>query len=249
MGNEFQDLFSGHARDYAQFRPAYPDELYQYLSSVTNNHDCAWDCATGTGQSAVELAKFYRQVIATDASEKQISNAVQKHNIVYRVALADHSCIDSQSLDLITVAQALHWFNLATFTKEVQRVLKPDGILAVWTYNLMQVNPAVDQLIASLYRDVLGEYWSFERRIVENGYQDIEFPFQSVTPADFSMQLPWHFNDLMGYLGTWSAVKTYQKKNMRNPLDQFSDKLQAAWGDINKPRTVSWPLTVKVWRK
>lgn len=248
MEGKFQDLFSGHANGYAQFRPRYPATLYPYLSTLTSEHEAAWDCATGSGQSAIELAKYYQHVIATDASEKQIQNATRHERIEYRVALADDSQIPSASLDLITVAQALHWFDLETFTSEVQRVLKPGGILAVWTYNLMQINSALDELVNHLYRDILGDYWSFERKLVEEGYQGIHFPMQEITPPAFTMQRPWQLSDMIGYLNTWSAVKSYEKERNINPVAHISDKLTVAWGTDDAYRTVNWPLTVKIWR-
>ena len=250
MNNEFQDLFSNHAKNYATFRPNYPDDLYPYLASQTKEHEQAWDCATGTGQSAIKLADYYKNVFATDASEKQIKNARSKTNVQYRVALADKSGLDSDSIDLITVAQALHWFNLETFADEVQRVLKSQGVLAVWTYNLMLINPVIDQIIFQLYSDTLGKYWSFERKLVEQGYQNIDFPLRPVLAPEFSMKKYWDFQQLIGYLNTWSAVKKYQQQKNINPVEVIYEQLKAAWCDMTDNRyEVEWPLTVKLWRK
>lgn len=253
MSSNFQDLFSGHAKDYAVFRPSYPDELYPYLASLTPQQDLAWDCATGTGQSAIKLADFYQQVIATDASEKQIQNASYKQNVQYHVALADKSSLVTDSIDLITVAQALHWFDLDSFTHEVQRVLKPGGVLAVWTYNLMAINPETDKLILDLYNNTLGEHWSFDRKQVEQGYQGIDFPLPTLDSPAFSMQQSWQFEQLIGYLNTWSAVKKYQQQHNINPIEVIYEKLKTAWFDnmdnSEDRYVVNWPLTVKLWRK
>ena len=155
----FKDYFSGHADDYSKYRPKYPAALFSYLASLTQTQQRAWDCATGNGQSAVALAEYFQEVIATDASEKQIENAVSKNGITYRVATAEDSGIDSSSVDLITVAQAFHWFNRQDFATEVDRVLKNDGILAIWTYNLLSINPSIDKILYHLYDGILGNYW------------------------------------------------------------------------------------------
>ena len=246
--NRFQDLFSGHSEDYAQYRPDYPDELYQYLASLTNQHELAWDCATGTGQAAVKLATYFDKIIATDASEKQVKNALPHPNVTYQTTTAEKTDIKDQSLDLITVAQALHWFNLDKFVTEVKRVLKPGGILAAWTYNLISITPTIDKIVLKLYQDILGEYWSFERKLVEEGYKDIRFPFSEITAPDFTMNKNWTLQQLTGYLNTWSALKQYEKKNNLNPLELVFDELVTAWGNIKDTRLIDWPLTLKIWR-
>jgi len=149
----FRDHFSVQAADYAKFRPHYPTELFDYLSDIAPDNEIAWDCATGNGQAAVALASKFRNVIATDASEKQIKNAARHERIDYRVVTAEKSGIDSGKIDIITVAQALHWFALDLFYAEAKRVLKPQGVLAVWGYNLLRIAPDVDNVINHFYGD------------------------------------------------------------------------------------------------
>ena len=242
----FKDHFSTGSSDYSQYRPQYPVKLFEYLASLTAIPQRAWDCATGTGQCALHLADYYSEVIATDASSNQIANATKKPGIQYRVASAEDSGIESNSVDLITVAQALHWFDLAAFTKEVNRVLKPGGILAVWTYNLLKIEENIDKEIDRFYQE-LAPYWPPERKMVEDGYKNVVFPFKEIIPPSFEMQAEWNLKQLLGYLGTWSAVKKYQSAQKINPVDELSTMIFPLWESSKMTKEVRWPLTVKIW--
>lgn len=249
MQIDFKDRFSEKSENYDRYRPQYPDELFSYLASISKNHQTAWDCATGTGQSALSLSKYYSKIIATDASKSQIENATKNDKVEYRVAPAEHTNIEINSIDLITVAQALHWFDIKLFTKEVERVLKEQGVLCVWTYNLLQVKEDIDEVVNHLYQTVLDDYWPKERKLVEEGYKSIHFPFKELHTPSFHMSTEWNLSHLLGYLNTWSAVKKYQRRNGINPVDNIHDKLLALWGDPEKVIPVIWPLNVKVWIK
>lgn len=229
------------------YRPRYPEELFSYLSSIVQYHDRAWDCATGNGQSALYLSEYFSEVIGTDASKNQIDSAIEKEGITYRVEQAEKTKFDSDSVDLITVAQALHWFNIDAFAKEAERVLKPNGVLAVWTYNLLKIKPGINEIINHLYGDVLGSYWSPERKIVEQGYKDIQLPFQKIVSPSFAMKAEWILSQLIGYLCTWSAVRKYEENNGMNPVESLFEQLSGLWGDPERKLSVEWPLTVKVW--
>jgi SAM-dependent methyltransferase len=202
----FQDHFSGHADRYGAFRPTYPVALFEYLASLAPARDLAWDCATGNGQAALALSPFFGRVVATDASPQQVAQARPHDRIDYLVAPAERTPLPESSIDLITVAQALHWFALPAFYSEVLRVARPGGILAAWCYELNEITPEVDQVIGRLYSDILGGDWPPERRLVEEGYRTIPFPFDEVAPPQFSMGARWDLPRLLGYLGTWSAV-------------------------------------------
>jgi len=243
----FKDHFSQDSENYGRCRPGYPASLFRYLASKTRDHAVAWDCATGTGQAAIMLADLYSEVWATDASSEQIAKARQHAGVRYKVAPAEASTLRDDSVDLITVAQALHWFDIPAFTWEVCRVLKPSGVLAVWTYNLLHVSPDVDGVIMALYSDTLADYWPEERKLVESGYRDIDFPLRQLKPPSIHMRENWDFNHLTCYLSTWSAVKRYEKEQGRNPLEDCHDRLLSSWGDPEKTRLVSWPLTLRVW--
>lgn len=245
----FKDYFSVDPGAYQQYRPAYPNALFLYLAKIAPDLQCAWDCATGSGQSAIPLSACFKQVIATDGSASQISSAIQTNGVSYRVANAECSLIEASSVDLITVAQALHWFDLQAFTAEVERILKPDGVLAVWTYNLLQVNAGVDLLIRHLYHDVLGAYWPPERKMVEQGYAGVSFPFERVDAPPFNMSADWALPQLFGYLQTWSALKQYQNKRSHNPLEDIAQSLVETWGEPSNTLRINWPLSLRVWKK
>ena len=247
MSNRFKDHFSGNAADYAHYRPGYPSALFDYLASRAPSLTVAWDCATGSGQAAHELAKRFQQVIASDASPAQIDAAPPCSGVAYRVAPAEQSGIDSASIDLVTVAQALHWFDLEAFYQEVTRVLRPNGLLAVWSYNLLRIAPPLDRLIDRLYHEILGNYWPPERKQVERGYAALPFPFPELShsPA-FSMSAEWTLAQLLGYLNTWSATARYREATGRSPLQPLMETLQEIWGSPNTRRQVTWPLSLRL---
>jgi SAM-dependent methyltransferase len=241
----FKDHFSKQAAGYAKFRRWYPQKLFDYLGSIAPSRQLAWDCATGNGQAAVGLASVFNRVIATDASEKQIANA-QSHKIVeYRVAPAENSGIGSETLDLIMVAQALHWFDLDRFYPEVRRVLKNNGVFAASAYNLLHVEPAIDEVVNRYYYEVVGPFWPPERKLVEQ-FADLPFPFHKVDAPKFEMTAQWNLGHLLGYLQTWSSTQRFIAAKGGDPLDQIRKDLSAVWGDANQTRCVVWPLTLRV---
>ncbi|MEJ2155480.1 MAG: class I SAM-dependent methyltransferase [Desulfobacteraceae bacterium] len=243
---DFKDYFSNNSANYSKFRPVYPDALFDYLAGIAPSSALAWDCATGSGQAAQKLARRFSRVIATDASSEQLRKAKPVDNIAYRVAPAEKAPFPDNAVDLITVAQALHWFDIELFFREAKRVLKTDGVIAVWTYNLLTIEPALDKIINGFYENVLGPYWPPERVMVEDGYRDISFPFQKLLCPAFSMSASWSLNELLGYLGTWSAVKQYRDKMGSDPLDIIRNDLAAQWGAPDRRYHVDWPLSVRV---
>lgn len=245
----FKDYFSYNSAAYSRHRPGYPDSLFVYLSSICPSHKMAWDCATGSGQSAQQLSQYFDTVIATDASESQVSCAQKKDNVHYFVATAENSAIGNNRLDLITIAQALHWFDLPAFSIEIERTLKQGGILAAWSYNLLTVQADIDEQVNHLYSTILNQYWPAERAIVEEGYQSVSFSFEELLIPGFKMTIEWTFEQLISYLSTWSAVNAYITSNNQNPVDLIYPELLQNWGNIDKERTVAWPLTVRVWQK
>jgi len=244
----FKDHFSGHAALYSRFRPTYPVALFDYLATTAPGREMVWDCATGGGQAATVLADCFSRVIATDASAAQLANAPAKPNLEYRVATAEQSGLPDQSADLITVAQALHWFSLEPFYAECKRVLKPGGVLAVWAYDLLSIAPAIDPLVNHFYHEVVGPWWPPERKILERGYRTLPFPFAELKSPDFAMNARWSLAHLLGYIESWSAVQRYRKENGRDPLELLRAPLAAAWGDPELEREVTWPLEVRLGR-
>ena len=244
---EFKDHFSAHAADYAKFRPRYPKELFRWLASAAPGTELAWDCATGNGQAAVELADVFERVIATDASESQVRNAEAHRRVEYRVAPAEGSGLVSNTLDLVTVAQALHWFDLERFYAEVRRVLKPHGLLAAWAYKLTKIDPTIDAVVDQYYSDIVGAYWPAERVLVEK-FEELSFPFPEIATPPFEMVAQWNAEHLVGYLRTWSATQRFVAANQRDPLKDIEGNLRSAWGNAEQLRPVSWPLVVRVGR-
>ncbi len=242
----FRDHFSKQANAYSEYRPHYPEALFKFLAEQLDDHSLVWDCATGSGQAALGLVPYFERVIASDASGAQLKQAVPHAKIVYRVATAEASHLDPQSVDLVTVAQALHWFDLDRFYAEVKRVLKPDGRIAVWTYNLHRIAPPIDAVIDHFYREVVGPYWPPERTYVETNYRTIPFPFQEIETPAFEMSAEWGLNQLIGYLYTWSATTRFMAERGFDPVASLKEPLAKAWGFADAQRTVHWPLFLRM---
>jgi SAM-dependent methyltransferase len=219
--------------------------LFGWLASIAPVRQLAWDCATGSGQAAVEVAEVFERVIATDASEKQITNAERHQGVEYRVATAERSGLESSSVDLITVAQALHWFDLDKFYLEVRRVAKPRGVIAATAYKLATVSPKIDAVVNRYYSEIVGRYWPTERVLVEK-FEELPFPFAEIETPPFEMVAEWSVEQLLGYLRTWSATQRFMAAEKRDPLADIETELRQAWGE--QQRRVVWPLTVKVGR-
>lgn len=246
----FHDHFSGVAACYADFRPHYPAALFDYLAELVPRRALVWDCAAGNGQASLDLALRFDRVVATDASEEQIAAATAHPKVEYRVAPAEASGLPDACAGLVTVAQALHWFDLDRFYAEATRVLSPAGVLAVWAYGVNQVEGSpVNEIVQDYYANVVGPYWPPERKLVEDGYRTVPFPFTGITPPAFHMETRWTLAQLLGYFSTWSATNRCLKATGRNPLDLLAPALARAWGDVTSPRRVVWPLSVRVGRK
>lgn len=242
----FKDHFSGQASDYALYRPSYPPELFEFLASLCAEREAAWDCGTGNGQAAIRLADFFQKVMATDPSQKQIRNAFPYPRVVYQIAAAEKTGIAGGSIDLITVAQAIHWFDFDQFYAEANRVLKPGGILAVWCYYLPRISPEIDAAIDDFYTHTVGSYWPPERKWVDDRYRSLPFPFVEIQAPQFYMKTDWSLENLAGYISTWSAVQQFIAAKRYNPLDEFGSKLHSLWGDEEKKAAVKWPFYLRV---
>lgn len=244
----FKDYFSQQAIDYTQYRPYYPQALFAYLATLAKTHQCAWDCATGNGQAAKGLVPYFKKIIATDASERQIAYVFQHPQVSYKVELAEQTTIRTHSVDLVVVAQAAHWFDFEAFYAEIKRVLKPQGIIALWCYRLLHITPEIDHLVEHFYTDVLGPFWPAERRFVDAGYQTLPFPFQEITPPLFEMQATWSLEHLIGYLHTWSAVQKFKEQRKRDPVIDIIADLRQAWGIPATEKNVYWPISLRIGR-
>ncbi|MCP9808759.1 class I SAM-dependent methyltransferase [Cyanobium sp. HWJ4-Hawea] len=249
------DHFKNVAQYYGEFRPKYPQRLFELITEATSEHQHAWDCATGSGQAAVALAGFFERVTATDASAAQLEQSEPHWKVAYRVAPAEASGLASRSVDAITVAQALHWFPLDAFFQECERVLKPGGILAIWTYSLlMSQKNSINQIIQHYYRNIVGPYWPPQRALVDDCYRSIQLPFKELNLAELratplAIQENWTLAHLKGYLRSWSASGYLQQAQYQDPLESIREELDTAWGEASQEKTITWPLTLRITKK
>jgi SAM-dependent methyltransferase len=238
------------AARYAGFRPHYPAELFDYLATLVPRTALAWDCACGNGQATVDLAQRFERVVATDGSKEQIASAVERSNVEYRVALAEQSGLPNGEVGLVTVAQALHWFDFDPFYAEVKRVLAADGVFAAWAYGINQVEgDAANEIVLDYYSNVVGPYWPPERKLVEEEYRTIPFPFCEIAAPVFRMETHWTLERLLGYFSSWSATNRFIRAKGFNPLKALWDALSKVWPDPRSTRRVTWPLTVRIGRR
>jgi SAM-dependent methyltransferase len=245
---EFEDHFSRLADQYAAHRPGYPEALFDYLASLAPDRRLAWDCGTGNGQAAVALADYFEKVMATDASAEQIANAFAHERVHYAVEPAEKTSLLEGSVDLVTVGVAVHWFDFDAFYAEVRRVTKPGGVLAVWTYHLPVIEPAVDACLERYYRRTLAGYWPERIRYLEERYRTLPFPFGEIEAPPFEAKAAWQLEELVGFLSSWSATRKYAEREGRHPLPDIMDELEEAWGDAAQERVVRWPLHMRVGR-
>ncbi len=242
----FKDHFSELSDLYAQYRPRYPDDMFAWLAEISDPRGRAWDCATGNGQVAVSLAEHFDEVVATDASEQQIAAAIAHPGVSYSVAPAEASGLDDVCCNLVTVGQALHWFDQKAFAAEARRVAAPNAVLAVWFYELCSVSADCDAVIDGLYSGILDGFWPEERSYIEDGYSSIDLPGVGLDTPEFEMSAEWQVGDMLGYLRSWSACKRYQTAHGEDPVAKIAMLLKEAWG--KDPRRVTWPLTIRVSR-
>ena len=245
----FADHFSGVSAGYAAFRPRYPDALFDFLADAAPAREAAWDCATGNGQAALGLARHFARVIATDASDAQIAHATPHPRVTYRVAPAEASGLGDRSVDLVTAAQAVHWFDRPRFWAEVRRVLRPGGgVIAVWTYWFFSIAPELDAIVQRFYKETVGPFWPPERKLTEDRYRTIDFPFTEFAVPQFTIEQPLTLDDVAGYIRTWSATRGFVQHHGRDPVETLVADLAPAWGDPRTPRFARWPVAVRAGR-
>ena len=241
----FEDHFSKQAADYARFRPTYPDELYDFILCCTTGRDLAWDCGTGNGQAARGLATYFKQVYATDPSACQIAEAPVIGNVAFSIGAAEYSGLAAQSVDLVTSAQAAHWFDHARFDAEVRRVLKPGGTICLWTYKdpLCQ-DSAVAEALHWISRQLLGDYWPKSAKDIFQRYREMPFPYQRISTPDFTITASMTFEQVFGYLSSWSATQAFLDADSANTLGQMHETLGQAWGERTQPKSFSFAMFV-----
>ncbi len=240
-----KDNFSQRASIYAQYRPDYLGELFEYILGFVKEKKLAWDCGTGNGQSAKVLSKYFQKVFATDISQKQIDHAHKEANIFYAIEPAEKTSLADKTVDLITVAQAIHWFDFENFYAEVNRVAKPGAVIAAWTYSLLHISPTIDPLINEYHYKTLENYWDPERKYVNDGYAGIPFPFEKIPTPAFSIEVNWSLEELEGYLNTWSALQKFIAANSYSPVPELVNNIEQHWGNSEK-RKMIFPVHLKL---
>jgi SAM-dependent methyltransferase len=241
------DHFSAVADAYAEYRPTYPPGLAVFLASVAPTRALAWDCGTGSGQAAALLAGEFEQVIATDLSAKQLSHAEQAANVRYREGDEGSSGLADASCDLVTVAQAAHWFDLPKFYAEVDRVLKPNGVLAIWGYGRIIVHPEIDPIIQWFQHQRVGRYWPPGREHANAQYRTLDFPYPRIDAPSFVMEHRWPRQHFVGYLRTCSAVDRCVRAEGCDPIPDIEARLDAVWPE-DEVRLIQWPIHMLIGR-
>ena len=240
--------FSPLAAVYARARPRYPAALYAWLAGQSPRHELAWDCATGNGQAAVGLVEHFRRVVATDASAEQVRHATPHERIDFRVARAESSGLEDASVDLVTVAAAAHWFDLEAFGVEVRRVLRPGGLLAVWSYHAGIVEAPFDEVFQRLYQEVLRPYFAPGARLVDERYETLELPGSAVAAPRFEIVCEWTLDQVLDYIASWSSVAAYRRQLGEDPIRRVAAELGRLWGGRSATRTLRLPLFLRVQR-
>ena len=240
------DRFSIQSKIYKDHRPTYPEVLLKYIYSFCDAMNTCWDCGTGNGQVAALLSNSFDQVFATDISQQQIKNAITKPNIHYSVQRAEKTTFPDHYFDLITVAQAVHWFDLPSFNKEVNRVLKPNGIIAIWGYGLLKINPEIDAIVNHFYQHIIGEYWDKERDYIDQNYSTILFNFNEIDlEKTFKIETQWTIDQLQGYFNSWSSVQNYKDKNKgNNPVEQLIKDITPKWN--TRQHQITFPIFIRI---
>jgi len=243
------DHFSGVAAGYAERRPGYPDALFSWIAGQVPGHALAWEAGAGSGQATLGLAGHFDHVVATDLSAEMIERAPSHPRVAYVVGLAEESGLPDQSVELVAVAQALHWFDLDRFYAEVHRVLVPGGLLVAWSYGVLHIQgPEVNRLFHMFYDGTVAPWWPPERRHVETGYRLLPFPFDEVPVPPMQMTARWGLAGLLGYCRSWSAVARYRRAHDADPVADLEASLTPVWGDPATRRTLTWPLTIRAGR-
>ena len=244
----FNDHFSHAAAGYAAYRPRYPAALFDWLAEQVSQRGEVWDAGCGNGQAAIDLAERFAHVTATDPSATQIEHTAPHPRISYRIGTAEESGLDDSVFNLVTAAQALHWFNIPAFFAEARRVMKADGVLAVWTYREPELDDSLADKELQDFAQRIHPYWPPERAIVESGYRTVAFPFEEIKAPRFDMEHMATRDAVVGYVRTWSATRRYIEQNGNDPVAELEQRLAAVWPD-QEQRQLSWELHMRVGRK
>lgn len=242
----FKDHFSARATLYASYRPGYPAALFEFVAGLTGRHRLAVDIGCGSGQATLGLADHFEHVIGVDPSASQIGNAISHSRIEYLIAPAESTGLSSGCADLVTAAQALHWFDSMAFFEEARRLLVSSGAIAVWGYgDPVLETAALQRKLHEFNRGLLGKYWNPERSLLLAGYKTIDFPFKELPAPPLNLEMRWTLAELCGYLRTWSATSNFVAARGFDPVAEFAESIAVEWGDSETRRLIRWPLYIR----
>lgn len=242
----YSDLFSKQSEDYKKYRPSYPMDLIEFIVNLCVEKNIAWDCGTGNGQCAWHLADFFETVIASDPSESQIANAFKHPKINYRIEKAERSTLNSESVDLVTAAQSVHWFHLDSFYAEIKRVLKPGGVVAFWCYGLPSCCKNIDEVIHFYHDHTVGKFWQDENRLIDKKYATIPFPFNEVKSPVFTIRKEMDLENVRGWLKTWSATQKFADHFHHDPVPDVIKMLEPKWSNPSQTKLFEWKIHMRV---
>lgn len=227
--------------------PRFPVALFTGLARVSPRRDLAWDCATGRGAAAINLAAFFRLVVASDARNEAIAAATPHARVRYVVERAERTSLAASSVDLVVVAQALHWLDVDAFYSEARRVLRPGGAIAVWSYGDCTVHSGIDAELARTRARVEG-HWGPQRDLVASAYGTIPFPFVEVRMPRHHLLAVWTLPELLWHVRSWQATRAYLAERGDDATEDLLAPLARAWGDPQRRRPVAWPIHLRVGR-
>ena len=248
MNTNKRNWFEQGGKDYATYRPQYPEEVTSYLSSIAPETKLAVDVGCGTGQLTQHLSTSFYQVVGIDPSSEQINNAFKANNINYQCSPAEKLELPDNCVDLITVAQAAHWFDLPEFYKEVSRVGKNGAVIALISYGVLRLEGELDKHFQDFYWNKIGRFWSSRRKMVDDGYKTLDFPFEELKHPAININLNWNFSEFIGYISTWSAVRNANESNNTHLFSDFASQTETLWGEVDNTNQITWDVNMRVGR-
>jgi SAM-dependent methyltransferase len=256
----FKDHFSGIADAYAAARPEYPDELFDVIAARVPREARVWEPGCGSGQATRGLAARFARVHATDPSAQQIAQhwANLPHrlagedggggNVTLAVEPGEHTTLPNASVQLVAVAQALHWFDRNAFFAECERVLVPGGVLAAWGYADFVAPEGMIDAVEDL-RGLIEPYWPPERALIDAQYAGFDWPFPALPTPGLWLEAEWTLPHFLRYLSSMSAVARCRADLGENAIERSSAALKDAWGEAGDTRIIQWPLFLHLRRK
>ncbi|ATE73312.1 class I SAM-dependent methyltransferase [Lysobacter capsici] len=253
--NAFKDHFSAIAGAYAAARPEYPDALFDVIAAHVPADATVWEPGCGSGQATRGLAARFARVHASDPSVKQLeqhwaheASLRGEGRVNLSVAPGERTDLADGSVQLIAVAQALHWFERERFFAECERVLAPGGVLAVWAYGDFLPPPGMEVAVAD-FRARIDEFWQRENDEIRAGYPDYQWPFEAVPAPPLWLTAQWRLGRFLGYLNSLSATDRCRAATGDDPVALNRPALSQAWGMAEDMRTIEWPLMLHLRRK